>query len=395
MMEQSINLKKFSTQFVNDHNQEAREVWDAFYRGKPIRPPMAVGTNTQFFIFNHLLNPGGKITFRDYLMNAKTMLDFNLKSTIWRIENIAQFCDDPIALPDQFEIRIDFQNFEEASYFGAPIEFLENQVPDTRPILAGDRKNALFDLPYPDPMTAGFYATAGHHFEAILTILQKNPTFLDRPVTIQPYGYWTGGFLTLAIALRGVEFLTDLIEDEEYAQSLLNYLYKGIVARVETYHHLFNLPFPGPDLFFTDDAIQLISSKMLKKYLLPIYKKYKSKITTAEHIKIHLCGDASRHFTILRDELGVNEYETGFPIDFTNLRKDLGPDVTIHGGPNIMILRDGSAQEVELETRRILRSGILDGGKFVLREGNNLAPHTPLENLAAMYQEVKSNEYRF
>ena len=395
MMEEKINLKKFSKQFIEEHNLEAKEVWDAFQRGQPIRPPMAIGTNTQFFIFNHSLNPGGKITFRDYLMNAKTMLDFNLKSAIWRIENIAQFCDDPIALPDQFEIRIDFQNFEEASYFGAPIEFLDNQVPDTRPILAGDRKNALFDLPYPDPLTAGFYATAGRHYEAIQTILHKNPTFLDRPITIQAYGYWTGGFLTLAIALRGVEFLTDLIEDEAYANALLKYLYDGILARVKTYHHYFNLPYPGPDLFFTDDAIQLISTKMLKKFLIPLYQEYKSKITTAGKIKMHLCGDASRHFKTLRDELGVYEFETGFPINFTNLRNELGPDVTIHGGPDIMILRDGSVQEVRLETRRILQSGILDGGKFVLREGNNLAPHTPFENLSAMYQELKSSEYNY
>ncbi|PKN84814.1 MAG: hypothetical protein CVU46_12985 [Chloroflexi bacterium HGW-Chloroflexi-8] len=395
MMEENFNLNKFSKQFIDDHNQEAKEVWDSFHQGKPIRPPMAIGTNTQFFIFNNSLNPGGKTSFHDYLMNARTMLDFNLKSMVWRIENIAQFCDDQIELPDQFEIKIDFQNFEEASYFGAPIEFLENQVPDTRPILAGDRKNALFDLPYPDPMSAGFYHTASLHYEAILTYLQNNPTFLDRPVILQPYGFWTGGFLTLAIALRGFEFLTDLIEDEAYAYSLLNYLFHGILAKVEAYHKLFNLPFPGPELFFTDDAIQLISSKMLRKFLLPLYQTYKSKITTADHIKMHLCGDASRHFKLLRDELGVYDFETGFPINFTNLRKDLGPDVTIHGGPNIMILRDGSAQDVQLETRRILRSGILDGGKFVLREGNNLAPHTPFENLAAMYQEVKNKEYNY
>ena len=110
---------------------------------------------------------------------------------------------------------------------------------------------------------------------------------------------------------------------------------------------------------------------------------------------MHLCGDASRHFKTLRDELGVYEFETGFPINFTNLRNELGPDVTIHGGPDIMILRDGSVQEVRLETRRILQSGILDGGKFVLREGNNLAPHTPFENLSAMYQELKSSEYNY
>src|SRR5581483_2935932 len=39
----------------------------------------------------------------------------------------------------------------------------------------------------------------------------------------------------------------------------------------------------------------------------------------------------------------------------------------------------------DLETRRILQSGVLEGGLFILREGNNLAPGTPLENIEAMY----------
>ena len=41
---------------------------------------------------------------------------------------------------------------------------------------------------------------------------------------------------------------------------------------------------------------------------------------------------------------------------------------------------------VREEVRRILTSGVLAGGRFVLREGNNLAPHTPLENTEAMYR---------
>ncbi|NOZ57644.1 MAG: hypothetical protein GXO73_12745, partial [Calditrichaeota bacterium] len=37
------------------------------------------------------------------------------------------------------------------------------------------------------------------------------------------------------------------------------------------------------------------------------------------------------------------------------------------------------------ETRRILQGGITRGRRFVLREGNNLSPGTPLENMEVMY----------
>jgi uroporphyrinogen-III decarboxylase len=205
-----------------------------------------------------------------------------------------------------------------------------------------------------------------------------------------PFGIWTEGPLTLAIALRGHEFLTDFYEDPDYACALLDYITQGTIARICAHLDFFSLPNPDTTMFFADDSIQLISTKMLKEFILPVYRKLKAGITTAENIKVHLCGDASRHFKIIKDKIGCNDFETGFPIDFGGIRRQLGPEVTIHGGPNIMLLRDATPQEVAAEVRRILKSGVLEGGRFVLREANNLAPRTPFENLNAMYHTARS-----
>lgn len=376
--------------FMNDHNQEAQAVWDAFHTGNPIRPPVMLGTATQFFIFNDDLNPVEATTFEDYCTNAATMLDFQLRSAVWRGQHIAPYCDDPIGLPDEFEVRVDLQTFDEAAYFGAPVEFIPHQVPDTRPILAGDCKNALFDAGLPDPLTGGWYAEAHRIHDEMAERIATTPTYHGRPICMTPFGIWTEGPLTLAIALRGHEFLTDFYEDPNYACALLDYLTQGTIARIRAHLDFFGLPNPDTAMFFADDSIQLISTKMLSKFILPVYRKLKAGITTAEYIKVHLCGDASRHFKLLKDEIGCYDFETGFPIDFGEIRRQLGSEVTIHGGPNIMLLRDATPQEVTAETRRILESGVLEGGKFVLREGNNLAPRTPFENLNAMYQTARS-----
>jgi uroporphyrinogen-III decarboxylase len=87
----------------------------------------------------------------------------------------------------------------------------------------------------------------------------------------------------------------------------------------------------------------------------------------------------------MRDELNVQSFDTGFPVDHGWLREELGPDVRIQGGPHVELLRTGTPAQIREETRRILQSGVMEGGKFVLREGNNLAPGTPEENVAAMY----------
>ena len=55
----------------------------------------------------------------------------------------------------------------------------------------------------------------------------------------------------------------------------------------------------------------------------------------------------------------------------------------------INLLLHGTPREVETETERILETGIMDGGRFVMHEANNLAPRTPVENVAAMYEGTR------
>ena len=87
--------------------------------------------------------------------------------------------------------------------------------------------------------------------------------------------------------------------------------------------------------------------------------------------------------------MNIHSFDTGFPVDFASLRAEVGPDVEIKGGPSIMALKNGTPESITQEVKRICESGIMEGKRFVLREGNNLAPCTPIENAAAMYEAGK------
>ena len=91
----------------------------------------------------------------------------------------------------------------------------------------------------------------------------------------------------------------------------------------------------------------------------------------------------------------IGALDTGFPIDLGLLRRQVGPDVEISGGPTVMLAKDGSAQALCREGERILRSGVMEGGKFIMILANNMAPGTPVENIAALYETVRrSGVYR-
>ena len=67
---------------IAEHNDESQAVWNAFNAGRPIRPPVALGTATQFFLYNDELNPGGAVDWERYCTDADTMLDFQLRGRV-------------------------------------------------------------------------------------------------------------------------------------------------------------------------------------------------------------------------------------------------------------------------------------------------------------------------
>jgi uroporphyrinogen decarboxylase len=262
-------------------------------------------------------------------------------------------------------------------------------MPDTRPILQGDRKHLLFDQGLPDPLTGGIFAHAHRLNQVMAERIHAGLTYQGRPVVLEPFGLGTDGPFTVAQSLRGMDLFTDFYTDPAYVHQLLDFIVEGTVARIRAHRRFFGLPEVSSAWGLADDAIQMLSTKMVREFVLPAHKKLKAALTTAERISVHLCGDAARHFRLLRDELGAYSFDTGFPLDFPAVRQDLGPEVEIVGGPRVTLLLDGTPAQVAAEARRILQSGVMAGGRFILREANDLAPGTPLANLQAMYQAAR------
>ena len=382
------------------HNEEAKAVWDAYHAGHPTRVPVILGTSARYYLFDHVVNPDGRITFQDYSEDPLVMMDVQLRAAEERAQTVALYCDDQAGPPEIYTIGVDLLRYFDAAFFGAKVEYRQGQMPDTSPILAGDRKNLLFDHGLPDPLTGGVFAHAHHLNDVMAHRIRAGLTYKGKPVKLAPFGTGHDGPLTVATSLRGQELYLDFYNDPDYVHQLLDFIVEGTVARIKAHLRFFGLPeissaWGSADLArtdrieFADDAVQMISTDMLREFVLPAHQKLKQQLTTAKQIGIHLCGNASRHFKLLRDELGTYSFDTGFPIDFAWVRRELGPQVQILGGPRAPLMYGGTPDEVTGEASRILKSGIMEGGRFVLREGNALAPGTPMSNLAALYHAAR------
>jgi uroporphyrinogen-III decarboxylase len=372
------------------HNEEAKAVWEAYHVGNPMRVPVTLWSDARYFLLDPVFNPRGAITFEDFIEQADVMMDVQLRGAEWRAQTVSLCCDDQAGPPQEFQVTVDMLRFFDAGFFGCKLSYRDGQMPDTTPILVGDRKNLLFDRGLPHPLKGGIFTWAHRMYDKMVSKIEKNFTYHGKAVRFVPFGLGTDGPLTVATSLRGAELYLDFYSDPDYVHQLLDFITAGTIARVQAHRQFFGLPLISEDWGYADDAVQMLSTEMVREFVLPYHQKLKDALTSAEQVSLHLCGNATRHFKMFRDEIGVNSFDTGFPIDFAWIRQEVGPAVEIQGGVRAPQLANGTPDEICAEARRILASGIMEGGRFILKEANDLVPCTPLENLNALYQTART-----
>lgn len=365
-------------------NEQKQRVWQAYHDRKPIRVPVNLDTNVRVVLLDERFNPHGW-TFQEYFSDAQVLAQVQLAWMDYKAEYLSQFCDVAAGRPTNFRLYTDVQNIYDAAYFGCPVNFRDGQVPDIEPILTGENKNRIFDFDIDHPLDNPFIKQCLARHEGLVREARKI-SIPGLEVKVAPFEMGWDGPLTIAVQLRGQEILTDMIEDPDYAVRLMEFIQRGAIIRTRALAALAGVDcFTGPGGGMADDSIAMISTDMYQELIMPLHRQWYDLYGPGPH-GVHLCGDATRHFDTLHRELNVCSFDTGFPVNHGALRRELGDEVEIFGGVEVGILISGTADEVYQRAKGILQSGIMSGGRFILKEANNLPPCCPDANLAAMYK---------
>jgi uroporphyrinogen-III decarboxylase len=261
-------------------------------------------------------------------------------------------------------------------------------------------KEKLYELPAEPDIRGGLIGRGIEFFEFMLEA-SKSREYECRPLLppLNLRGEGTDGPLDLAYKLRGAEnLLVDMLTDERYYHDLMSWVTDNTIQRMKALRELrwAYLPespdkgvFRQPNFSFADDAIALISLEQYVEFVYPYHKRIFDEFSDGTPTAIHLCGDATRHFKFIKEHLNVMAFDTGFPVDHGWLRQELGPDVQIAGGPTVMVVKDGTSEQIEAEVQRICESGVMEGGRFIMIAANNLAPLTPVGNIRSLYEATK------
>lgn len=370
------------------HNAEVDIIWDSYSKGHPIRMPMVTGVSDRFFVMNEFTNPK-HVSFREYTENVELMFEMQCKFSECSKFNIVG--DHKMGIPeDGWVVNVDFQNYYEAAWYGCKVEFPEHEVPFAMPLLDDDNKNMLFEKGIPDPF-GGFMEKAKIYYDKFYE-LSKNKLICGHK--IKDIGAWftgTDGMFTIACELRGAENICiDMYEDPDYYHQLMDFLTESTIHRMKSWRKYMGKPEIEKAFWFADDSILLLSNETYIEFVLPYHKKLANALSTLEDRGgVHLCGDATRHFKTIRDELNIYHFDTGFPVNHRELCLELGDEVTIQGGPPAQLIKGGTIDQIDIESKRIIESVKHISKKFVFREGNDIPPYTPLKNIQALYDACR------
>jgi len=116
-----------------------------------------------------------------------------------------------------------------------------------------------------------------------------------------------------------------------------------------------------------------------------------SNYTRRKGLKVmaHNCGKADHLLKYWVDDIKIDRY-IGFSYltDKRKIADVMGGKVTIIGGVDTMNLRQGTPESVHQDVRKALEI-LKEIPGFVLMDGHNVAPGTPVENLTAVTEAAR------
>ncbi|NIM04711.1 MAG: hypothetical protein GTO55_02120 [Armatimonadetes bacterium] len=360
------------------------KLWDDFKAGRPERVPVMFNLASRFYLLTPWLNDQG-YSFQQYFEDPAVQWEVQLALKKWIRENIPQ--DMERGLPSEWPgLAADFQNVYEAAWLGCKVEFLEGEVPAALPRLQED-KRGLASMNIPTPLKDGLDGRAVEFYE-YFEARRAQEEFAGRPVGPSSlYAVTTDGPFTTACNLRGAtEMCLDLYEDPKFARELLDFVTEAIIVRVKSVLDFNKTAYPMQEWCFADDCIELVSEAQYREFILPCHQRLLSVFSKGGPNSIHICGNVQRHLPILQKELNIQNFELGFSVNLGEARKVLGPRALLTGNLHPQILREGPVSLIKEKTAEIMNSGVKEGRRFIFCEGNNVAPGTPVEHMAAAYE---------
>lgn len=326
------------------------------------------------------------LPYLDFFKDCETQYYWLLQFARYQVENIpADFCTEPSIFVNPY-----FDNVVPPSAYGAEIGWTPDSPPRAIPIIHSVEEMESFTIPEPDAGLRG--KTIEWWLEMRELTSQTRLTFngLEGQVKMAPLG---SNYLSphmIAIDLVGTDFYIWMLE---YPEACHRFLEKITQAEIQAENLVRKIdPRSRGDFYgLAEDSATILSARTFKEFCIPYTGALMDTFGAGLRFGrgIHMCGDSTHLLASLKNDLGMTHFEIfGYMVSPWLAAKQLGGSTLLWGNLNPMLMKDGSPDEVKKACMECLEAMAPAGG-FMLGDGANVCPGTPLESFRAILQAAE------
>ncbi len=356
--------------YPEDKMQTSRERMKAHAQFKYFdRVPVVLGVSLRY-----ILRERG-IGYDEYFSSPESEIYHQLMNRKWRLEHI---CDDAIqgtgvgVAPDFSTIR--------GAMFDVDVHWSDTEIPKTIPILHSVEDVKWLKVPPPTNGLCGKKIRWYHDMKEI--VREFDVTFNGEPVQVNVGIGGEGGPLPIALSLAGENLYlwaagaSDVLHElmEKCTQAFIDYenYIRELTGRPK---HNCGMGCDGGEMFSPEDFAEFVVP-----YYNRVYEEFPG------NRGLHMCGKIDHLLDIIRDDMKINNLNGfGDPVNRKMLADKFGGRIHMSGGVNIALLLDGTEEQIRADCMDALQTLAPKGG-YILQDGNNVPPGTPLEHLEVLME---------
>jgi len=325
------------------------------------------------------------VPLSEFYRDAETQYYLQLQFLKWRIENVPEdvTCCGPVLTVAPY-----FDNVVDSHALGAEVVWPENETLQACPTIQTVAQMEAFEIPPPD---AGLWGKVRDWWLAMRELCdQTRVTFNGREGRVE-MGLLSVGYLgpfNLAVDLVGVDFYWWIVEYPEACHRFLQKITTAVIA-ADAYMRRLDPRVRGA-YALAEDAAQILSLDKFREFCVPYDRQFYQALGghTPFGRGMHMCGQSAHLFPAF-DDLGVTHFDLfGYEVPPEVVAEQLGGKMLLWGNLNPMMMLKAGPEQVKAEALRALKALAPCGG-FLLGDGANVCPGTPVENLAALTEAAE------
>ncbi|MGQ9629421.1 MAG: uroporphyrinogen decarboxylase family protein [bacterium] len=339
-------------------------------------------------IAHRFLVPQVGVSFREYYSDPETMLRTQIMAQKWLMENVRT--DAHTITGAWVGAWTDFQNTFEAGSLGCEVIFPDDDIPWVGRgwVKTEDDLARLMEI---DFIHSGLNARQIEYRRAMMAVAEKYPVrFRGGPVFYPGANpsltHTSDGPFGVAGDLMGqTELFIATHERPEFVRKLLHIITDKLIEYLDFCREEEGLE--RFDLAWTDDLAVNLSADLYRDLVLPEEKRLRFHFDG--WVLFHMCGKSDHLLEIFASELKINEYQGfGWQVNLDRIAEVMGGRVVLDGNIDPMLIHSGTPDEVREATRKAIEKLAPYKG-YIVQDGNNIPPGSPLENINAMMEAAE------